>query len=202
MFKPKLSWVFFSVFIVLAFTSAAAFAVEDGFISSKEFPGKHLFVYCESGVDTALLAKQLNITPSNAILAGKSTAAAVFSDVELADKLDTLLIMVCDILDIRLYSFEGSIKVCRNNERLKKIYYDLFGRDLNNLPSFYVHDLKTIYVSAEGFKSGTIGHEVAHAVISSYFVVLPPVKLQEVLSGYVEYQLRKMENSPTLQQRR
>ena len=51
--------------------------------------------------------------------------------------------------------------------------------------------MNTIYASAENFKIGVIGHEIAHAVISHYFVVQPSVKIQEVLAGYVEYQLRK-----------
>jgi len=34
-------------------------------------------------------------------------------------------------------------------------------------------------------------HEIAHAVISHYFIVPPPAKIQEVLAGYVEYDLRK-----------
>ena len=38
-----------------------------------------------------------------------------------------------------------------------------------------------------------LGHEIGHAVISHYFVVLPSVKVQEVLAVYVEYQLRKTE---------
>jgi len=36
-----------------------------------------------------------------------------------------------------------------------------------------------------------LGHEIGHAVISNYFVVQPPIRIQEVLAGYVEYQLRK-----------
>jgi hypothetical protein len=57
--------------------------------------------------------------------------------------------------------------------------------------SFYVYDLNTIYVSAGSFKREVLGHEIAHAVISHYFVVQPPMKAQEVLAGYVEYQLRE-----------
>jgi hypothetical protein len=36
-----------------------------------------------------------------------------------------------------------------------------------------------------------LGHEIAHAIMSHYFVVLPSEKIQEVLAGFVEYQLRK-----------
>jgi hypothetical protein len=49
----------------------------------------------------------------------------------------------------------------------------------------------TIYVSLKDVSLGMLAHEVAHAIISSYFVVAPPEKVQEVLAGYVEYSIRK-----------
>lgn len=37
---------------------------------------------------------------------------------------------------------------------------------------------------------------MGHALMSHYFVVQPSVKIQEVLAGYVEYQLRKSKELP------
>jgi hypothetical protein len=64
-------------------------------------------------------------------------------------------------------------------------------RDLKNTCSFFVNDLNTIYIAADHFDVGVLGHEIAHTVQSHYFVVAAPTKVQEVLAGYVEYQLRK-----------
>ncbi len=36
-----------------------------------------------------------------------------------------------------------------------------------------------------------LGHEMGHVIISHYFVVPPSYRIQEVLTGYVEFQLRK-----------
>jgi hypothetical protein len=36
-----------------------------------------------------------------------------------------------------------------------------------------------------------IGHEMSHAIISRYFGIPAPVKVQEVSSMYVEYNLKK-----------
>jgi len=47
-----------------------------------------------------------------------------------------------------------------------------------------------VYVSEEAFQPGIIGHEMSHAIISRYFGIPAPVKVQEVLSMYVEYNLR------------
>ena len=41
-----------------------------------------------------------------------------------------------------------------------------------------------------------IAHEIAHAIINHYFVVPPSVKMQEILSGYVEYSLNKKVAAP------
>ena len=51
----------------------------------------------------------------------------------------------------------------------------------------------TIYTSEESFKREVVGHEMSHAIICHYFAVPAPVKVQEVLSMYVEYNLRSTE---------
>ena len=104
--------------------------------------------------------------------------------------LDVLFTQVCDTLDMQLYSFQGKIKICLDRERLSQIYDDLFRKELQ-ASSFYIYSLNTIYISADSFKREILGHEMAHAIISHYFVVQPSVKIQEVLAGYVEYQLRR-----------
>lgn len=177
--------------ILLLAGLGSVFAVEDGFLATKKISGKYFTVFYESGVDISVLPEQLNISPSDRILVGKTAVARPFSDEEIAEMLDILFLRVCDILDMRLYSFAGNIKICRDNARLAKVYFELFKRELNNMQSFYVYELNTIYVSAQNFKRGVVGHEIAHAIISHYFVVQPSVKIQEVLAGYVEYQLRK-----------
>jgi len=110
---------------------------------------------------------------------------------ELADMLDTLFAQVCTILDMQLYSFKGIIKICRDSSQLNYIYHQIFNDDPRNMTrSFYAFINNTIYTSPENFILGVIGHEMGHAIISHYFVILPLVKIQELLAAYVEYQLR------------
>ena len=162
-------------------------AFDDGFSAAKKIEGKYFTIYCSPQVDIFGLSQQLNVGPSDKILVGGSA-----NTMDLADMLDTLYILVGDMLDMRIYSFKGNIKICPSQQRLDSIYNNLFGRSLtSHAYSFYVYDMNTIYASAENFKIGVIGHEIAHAVISHYFVVQPSVRIQEVLAGYVEYQLRK-----------
>lgn len=181
------------IVVILSLLSAGiSFSYEeDGFDIAKKIEGKHFDIYYEPQLEIASLIQQLNISPSDKILIGRSTNQDFFSDAGLSDMVDTLFIQVCDILDMPLYSFRGTIKICQDYEQLDKIYSNLFNKDLQKQRSFYVSDLNTIYISRDSFKREILGHEMAHAIISHYFVVLPPVKIQEVLSMYVEYQLRK-----------
>ncbi len=167
-----------------------SFALEDNFGPAKKIEGKHFTVYYAPQLEVYNLAQQLNIRPSDNLLVGKSTEKKASSESELSDMLDTLFMQVCDILDMHLYSFQGNIKICRDQEQLNKIYNNLFNKDLK-ASSFYVYDFNAIYISADNFKREIIGHEIGHAVISHYFVVQPSVKIQEILACYVEYQLRK-----------
>lgn len=192
MVREKYSQIIIMSAIIFISSTGMAFSVDDGFVAAKKIPGKHFTVLYESGVDVSALLEQLNIGPSDRLLAGKPTETKFSPEEELIEMLDTLFIRVCDILDMRLYnSFEGTIKICRNDEQLRQIYFNLLSNELNSNFPFYIYSFNTIYVSAENFTNAAMGHEIAHAVISHYFVVLPSVKVQEVLAGFVEYQLRK-----------
>lgn len=169
--------------------SGIGFAGDDGFFAEKKLSGKHLAIYCESGVEISGLANTLDIGASDNLLAGKKTDVLISPEGELAEMVDTLFVRSCDILDMQLFSFTGTLKVCSSQSRLAEIYTILFNRTLKGRASFYVYSSNTIYISADKFKANILGHEIAHAIISHYFVVLPSVKIQEVLASYVEYQL-------------
>jgi len=192
-----LKYRFYKVIIIAAVLLLAGGAVlsatdaDDGFGSAITIKGGHFTIYHEPYLDIDELIQNLDIYPSDEILTGKSIGKSDFSETTLADMVDILFRRVCDILDMQLYSFHGNIKVCRDGEHVNSIYNNLFYRDLKDYHSFYVYDINTIYISAENFKREVLGHEIAHAVISHYFVVQPSMKVQEVLTGYIEYQLRK-----------
>ncbi|MDD2702673.1 MAG: hypothetical protein PHC33_01525 [Candidatus Omnitrophica bacterium] len=183
---------YFAVTAAVIFLNASVIAsavVEDGFGASRKIEGRYFTVYYAPQLDPLSLSGQLDIGAGEKVLAGGDPSSGQGSG--LAEALDTLFTRVCGILDMQLYSYQGSIKVCANQSQLAGIYRRLFDRDPGEVKSFYVYELNTIYTSAENFRRGIIGHEIGHAIMSHYFVVQPPVKIQEVLAGYVEYQLRK-----------
>lgn len=171
--------------------AACVFAAEDGLGFQKKAEGKYVTVYASSGLNAAGLAQQLDIRPSDEILAGRSSGPRNSGEEELARMLDTLFMQVSDILDMHLYSLKIDVKICKTAEELGDDYNRLFNASLGGRKSFYVYDFNSIYVSEEAFQKGVIGHEMSHAIISRYFGIPAPVKVQEVLSMYVEYNLKR-----------
>lgn len=168
------------------FTPFSALGYDDGFGPAKKIESKYFTIFYTPGIDPQELARKLDIGYSDKILSGTP-----LKDNDLADMLDTLYLRICDILDMPLYSYKGKIKICKGSQELSNIYCNIYRADLGNRYSFYIFDFNTIYIPETYFRREVMGHEIAHAIISHYFVVQPPVKVAEVLAGYVEYQLRK-----------
>ena len=170
----------------LIFTLSLAYAFDDGFGAAKKKESQHFIIYYAPQLDPYLLLEKLNIGSADLIL---SDEPIVRGD-SLGLALDILYNIVLKALDMNLYSLQGNLKICRNREHLNSVYEAIFDRKLNT-GSFYINDLNTIYISADDFTKEILGHEIAHMIISHYFVVQPPQKVAEILSGYIEYQLRK-----------
>lgn len=166
----------------MAVPVAAGYCYDDGFGSSRQAKGTHFTVFYSPSLDPVELAMKLDIRPHEMLGGGGGST--------LTEMLDSLFTRVCDILDMQLYSYEGSIKICRDADQLNSVYRKMFGRRAT-VPSFYVSELNTIYVDLDHFTRAVIGHEMGHAIMCRYFVVAPPEKVSEVMAGYVEYQLRK-----------
>lgn len=186
--KPK-RIILAGIFFVTAFYGRV-FAFDDDFGQAKKIESKYFVTYYTPQSDLYDFLQQLDIRAGDKVLADFPLTKNKSREAEFAADLDTLFMRVSDVLDMHLYSFRGNIKICSDYEQLKRVYNRIFDKELKS-PSFYVYDLNTIYISAENFKTEILGHEMAHSVMSHYFVVSPPAKIQEILAGYVEYQLRK-----------
>lgn len=192
MTRLKLFNIVIILFVFIA--TGKVYGYDDGFGQAKKFQTKQFTVYYSPQIDVSTLVQNFRITFSDRILAGTNPKAKALSEQqELIEALDILFLTISNILDMNLYNFQGIIKICQNTTQLSDIYTNLFSSSLGGRFSFYVSELNTIYISQEHFQREVLGHEIAHAIMSRYFVVQPPVKASEVLAGYVEYQLRKTE---------
>jgi len=177
--------------VALAWNASFALAADDGLGFQKKVEGKYVAVYESSGLDVASLIQQLDIRPSDEILSGRTSSQKNSREETLARMLDTLFLQVSSILDMHIYSLKIDIKICKTTAELSEVYNRLFHASLGGRRSFYIYDYNSIYVSEEAFQLGIIGHEMSHAIISHYFGIPAPVKVQEVLSMYVEYNLKR-----------
>lgn len=155
--------------------------------------GKYFTVRAVAGVEpTAVLSKLQfdHFSRPESLLADKTAD----SRSTLANTLDSLYGEVSDILDIHMYSFEGTLVIVADQPAVAREFRAIFGADFGER-SFYLAEKNTIYISFRDLTLGMLGHEIAHAILTRYFVVPTPVTVQEVLAGYVEYSLRKARGS-------
>jgi hypothetical protein len=184
--------IFCSLFLLVTVGALPAVEIDDDFGRAEKVEGRYFSIYYSKELDISRLEEQLNITAADKILAGKSIGEDFSPEPGMARMVDILYGLVSDMVDMHIYNFKGAIKICRNKGHLNNIFRGFFNKDMESyMLAFYVNENTTIYISGENFRREVLGHEIAHAIINHYFVVSPPVKVQEILSKYVEYQLRK-----------
>ena len=179
-----------------AVKGAFAQVPKDQFSAARKLESTYFSIELAEGVDELALVQTLGIGPEHKILAGQIPSGAAFSSNSLANLMDALFLWSCSVLDMQLYSYRGNLKVVRDEAALADIYRKIYGVDHAGEKAFYIYEGNTIYVTAANFTKEIVGHEVGHAILSNFFVVQPPVKVQEVLAGYIEYQLRKASTAP------
>ncbi len=189
----KLCFIVLVLMLSLKATCASA-EIEDGFGKVPKIKGEHFAIYYKPGVDPKALLDQLHVNKADEVLLGQSIDNSS-ADRQLLAIMEALFSRAGNILNLHVYSYKGSIKIFPSMKKLTAFYNHLYS---GHVPctgrAFYLVDNKSIYISAEDFRRGILGHEISHAIMSSYFVVQPSAEVQEVLAGYVEYQLAEIED--------
>lgn len=108
---------------------------------------------------------------------------------KLADKFDQIFMKVEEILDMYPRRIQVKVKVFATKSKLDEAYYEIFGEE-NRASAFYVYRFNTIYLEQGQISEKILAHELAHAIICHYFVILPPKKVQEMLATYVDAHLK------------
>ena len=179
--------MFFSSIALTCGMACAAVAQETN--ATPVCEGQYFVCYADRGIDAYQLLTKLDF---NYVSLGDALGEKDGDDIKsvLARTIDGLYQEVSDILDIHIYSFKGTIQFVTDQPALAGLIQKRFNLDFAER-SIYYHEKNTIYISVKDMTVGMLGHEMGHAVISHFFIVPPPPKIQEVLCGYVEYSLRK-----------
>lgn len=188
--KNLLKTHLFALSLILMTANSALAQIQ--FTSAQSIESQYFTIQIQSDVDPIRLLHSLDIGASNQILVNGRIIQKSLPQDELAAALDDLYIRCSEILDMKTTPQKTQIKIFRTHEQLSALFYSQYGGKLPDTgSSYYSTHTNTIYISEEGFKLGIIGHEMGHVLINNYFVNTPPGKIQEVLAGYVEFQLRK-----------
>lgn len=150
---------------------------------------KYFSIYGDKNVDIESLLMKINF---NYLLHLETFLDEEDDDIKsmLARTMDALYLEISDIMGINIYSYHGNLELLSDKQKVNEVFQEYFDTDFSER-SLYLHNKNTIYISWPDITLGMLGHEIAHAIMSHYFIVPPPAKVQEVLSGYVEYNLRK-----------
>lgn len=181
---PKLTR---SIFFILCVLGSVLYPHD---LFAQSLKSKYFDIEIREGVDKFDLIKRLKI---NYFLHLDTATSKTSSDVDdqIKDAVDAIYLEVCDVLDIRMPSFRIGLEIVPGKNAISETVGPYYKEKID-VPSFYRYDNNTIYISSADLTAGMLAHEMSHAVISHYFVVPPPVKVQEVLSGYAEYSIRKL----------
>lgn len=87
-------------------------------------------------------------------------------------------------------------RIVQQVEAILDMYPERFHVDMFLYPqykegfiAFYSHSTKSITIFVDRVTDGVFAHEMAHAVINSYFPTPPPKRIQEILTQYVDRHL-------------
>ena len=101
---------------------------------------------------------------------------------------DRIVFRVRTLLDMYPINFRFSIRIYPSYGTLGEAWREA-GKLGPSPVAFYSHSNGTVHVTVERLSAGILAHEIAHAVINSYFDSPPPAKAQEILSRYVDAHL-------------
>lgn len=157
------------------------------FSDSPSVKSEFFEIYLQEGVELEALRKQLTLPVALDTLIIRPV---IENPESLAEEVDKLFLVVSHLLDLHLWNFQSSIKVYLADQEMLELLRREMG--LQEQPEgFYLSADNAVFINAGTVNFYILGHEISHAIQHSYFGFSQPEKHQEILSGYVEYQLRK-----------
>ena len=198
----KIKIVLILLFIVFSFQFQARALAEDIIVPAEGpavpvsewgriIESKCCTILCGPDVDIFELNRKIK-NPSYDILLGGSRYLRENSNIEeqLAEKFDAIFRRVEKILDMYPRKIHVTVKIYKDQSQLDNSYAQTFGAlDGKERISYYIHKYTTIYTTEQVISRGILAYEMGHAVVDHYFLILPPEKIKDLLSQYVEIYL-------------
>ena len=110
----------------------------------------------------------------------------ICKDPLLAQRAQRIYNVVCQMFGTCSESFNVKLSVISSKEAKEKFpWYKTFS-------GTYSIDENIIYLADGRITDGVLAHELAHATITTYAVYSLTSRMQEILAGYAEFEVRKM----------
>ena len=150
--------------------------------------GAYFTVYYKPDTDLRPIERKLR---RSGFFFGSSSDTLSSAEEKISSRIDRLFRKTEEALDMYPSGIHLTVRIFRSQSELNDEYYRIFKDLAEDSPAFYIHKYKTIYTTAEGISDSVIVHEMSHAIVDHYFGVLPPEKIREIISSYVETHLEE-----------
>lgn len=153
---------------------------------------KYCTIFCHPNVDIEEVNHKIKIRFYDILLGrGRYSLKGRSVEGQLAEKFDRIFQKVEKILDMFPRKIHLTVKIYKNQAQLDDAYAQIFAHaNGKQRISYYVHKYTTIYTTEQAISQAVIAHEMGHAVTDHYFLIVPPEKIKELLSHYVEIHLQ------------
>lgn len=184
--KYKTIFILSVIFCIIGLCRDAVSSQED---NRSVFSSKFCTIFYDNDVDLRRVNRKINPSFSNfySPMTYKEKPEISMEGV-ISGKLDAIFNKAQAILDMYPAKIHVAINIYKRQEDLDKVYEGFFNEP-NTAVSFYIYKTNTVYTIESQLNENILAHEMAHCIIDHYFVILPPRKIQEMLSAYVDLHL-------------
>jgi hypothetical protein len=114
---------------------------------------------------------------------------SITAEDDIKNKLDAIVERVESVLEMYPKEVKFTIALLPSEDAVHGVYKTRYGKSSDYI-SFYSSKDKIIFVSVKDIDLGILAHEIAHAIIDSYYGISTPSRIHEILAEYVEAHLK------------
>ncbi|MCK5707910.1 MAG: hypothetical protein KAI43_09670 [Candidatus Aureabacteria bacterium] len=153
------------------------------------FKSSHFTVYCNPTANLKRIERKLRKRKFYITGLKNSDYSRNIQD-KIGYRLDRLFVRAKQILDMNPRIKKIHLKIFKNRKEVKEEFFKIY-RIRRRVKSFYVYKFNTIFISEQDITDSVVAHEIGHALTDHYFVVIPPLKVREMLASYVDLHLEE-----------
>lgn len=191
--RTALLYIIFSTLFLVLFTPCAfsqegpGGGVEDWAVVESSYAT----IFVDTDVDLGNLVKRIDVSFAryDPIEKRLFLDRGISDSERLANKIDIIVRKARKILDMHPQGFHVNIRVYETEEDMWNIYENIF-KERKEYMAFYIHKFQTVYIPSDNVSESVLAHEIGHSIIDSYFGILPPEKIRELLACYVDVHLK------------